>query len=362
MNAGGTERVLSTLARAWANQGFDVILATMFSMDGGVDFYPLPPAIRRVRIADLLGIKSRSFISQVGRFVLLRRVIQTERPDCVIAFLDQIAVISLLATLGFSIPIIGSERANPLLQPLPQPWWFLRKLAYPRAKGIVIQTPQVKSVLQRIVSKARLTVIPNPIPPEIEYFHSNARQSGLRLRILSMGRFGAEKNFGLLIDAFSHLATSFTKWDLWIWGEGELRPQLEKQVATLGLSDRVFLPGKTSEPWLEMEKADIVALTSEFEGFPNVLLEAMALGKPCVASDCAFGPREITGNGEDAVLFPPGDLQKLVAGLGKLMGDRVERERLGKKALNVWKKYSLEAVLNQWDRLFQKVIPGWSLS
>src|SRR5690606_2940558 len=140
--------------------------------------------------------------------------------------------------------------------------------------------------------------------------------------------------------------------DLWIWGEGELRDELERQVRDAGLNGRVFLPGRTDSPWAEMAGSEMLVLASAYEGFPNVMLEAMALGLPCVAYDCPSGPRELSQDGRAAVLVPLDDRERLAAEIERLLGDPEERRRLGAlAATSVRERYRLAAVLEQWDRL-----------
>lgn len=106
---------------------------------------------------------------------------------------------------------------------------------------------------------------------------------------MAMGRLVPDKQFGLLIDLFAELAPAHPDWDLWIWGEGPQRQALEARVAQLGLRQRIRLPGRTSEPWEALSQSSAFVLSSAVEGFPNVLLEAMAKGLPCAAFDCPAG-------------------------------------------------------------------------
>src|SRR5690606_16272064 len=138
------------------------------------------------------------------------------------------------------------------------------------------------------------------------------------------------KQFDVLIEVFALLAPQFPDWDLVIWGEGPVRDLLLKQISALNMEERIALPGRTPQPWDELAKAEAFALTSSVEGFPNVLLEAMALGLPCIAFDCPSGPAEMTRNGQDALLVPLGDVAGLCKGLEQLMQDDELRKKLGK--------------------------------
>jgi glycosyltransferase involved in cell wall biosynthesis len=131
-----------------------------------------------------------------------------------------------------------------------------------------------------------------------------------------------------------------------------LRGALTQQIEAAGMSSRIALPGRTETPWQELAQAHAFALTSRVEGFPNVLLEAMALGLPCLAVDCPSGPREMTRNGEDGMLVPLGDQAALTRGLDHLLGDSVLRRSLADRAaVSVRKRYSLSSVLMAWDDL-----------
>ena len=172
---------------------------------------------------------------------------------------------------------------------------------------------------------------------------------------MAIGRLGREKGFDLLIDAFSRVARHYPAWELWVWGEGKERRNLETQITSLGLEGRVFLPGSTDTPWEEMERSEIVVVPSRYEGMPNAMLEAMALARPVVASDCASGPREISNDGTCAVLVPPEDVAALASALDRVMGDEGERQRIGRLALSVRERYSMERMLALWEELFMHI-------
>jgi glycosyltransferase involved in cell wall biosynthesis len=180
-----------------------------------------------------------------------------------------------------------------------------------------------------------------------------------RRRIIGVGRLTEQKQFDHLIEAFAKVARRDPNLDLWIWGEGPLRNALRKQAMDAGLSERVFLPGKTGEPWAEMARAELLVMTSAYEGFPNALLEAMALGVPCISYDCPSGPREITDDGRLAVLVPLGDRDALVRAISSSLERPAERRASAQAAAKVVReRFSLPAVLRKWDTLFESVRRG----
>jgi glycosyltransferase involved in cell wall biosynthesis len=160
----------------------------------------------------------------------------------------------------------------------------------------------------------------------------------------------------VLIDAFAAIAHRYPDWDLQIWGDGPLRPELEKRVRLQGLTGRVKLPGRTDRLCDELRQGDIFVLSSDFEGFPNVMLEAMAIGLPCIAADCRSGPRELAANGKLAMLVPPGRPVALASAIEQFIVDPDLRQEFGTRAAaSVRQVYALSAILSQWDSLIASV-------
>jgi glycosyltransferase involved in cell wall biosynthesis len=145
------------------------------------------------------------------------------------------------------------------------------------------------------------------------------------------------------------------EWSLVIAGDGPMLSQLKKQVEDLGLSDRVSLPGVLLNPRELLKDADIFVLTSEFEGFPNTLTEAMANGVPVISFNCRSGPSEIIRDGIDGVLVPPGDVPALARAIDEMMNDESMRVLMGKNALSISDRYSVKKILSKWDDVFERV-------
>lgn len=359
MHAGGAERVAATLASAWSQRGDDVTLVPSYTKKGSL-FYRLDSGVNLVWLADRMGWLGKTRLASVVKWFAMRRLIKNSRPDIVISFLTNVNVMVLLAARGLDVPTIVCERTNPAVSSSAgKALVWLRRHTYPWASLVTVQAQDsVASFQQMVPAIRRMAVIPNPLPPELaEPIKARpVREAGRRRRLVAMGRLMPVKRFEALIKAFGTLAPDFTEWDLYIWGEGPLRADLVSAVQLAGLESRVFLPGRTDTPWDELSMADVFVLASEVEGFPNVLLEAMALGVACVAVDCPSGPREISRNGEDALLVPLYDDQALAAAMAQLMADPILRDVLGKHAaLSVRDRYALPEVLHQWDGLIASV-------
>ncbi|CAM4173154.1 glycosyltransferase family 4 protein [Bordetella muralis] len=361
MHAGGAERVAATLVNAWTDRGDTVTLVPTYSSKGTC-FYPVSDAVNLIWLADRVGTRSGGPLTAWRRLRALRELIREQAPDVVVSFLTNVNVAAILATkvLGKSdIPLIVCERTNPVAElSTGRVWRIARRWLYPRADMVTVQADDTVAPFARDVPGIKqLKVIPNPLPPELlDAPLVDTQAVTPRKQLLAMGRLAPAKRFDLLIDVFADLADEFSDWDLSIWGEGADRDDLQARIDAAGLQHRVQLRGRTDAPWDALSQGQAFVLSSAVEGFPNVLLESMALGLPCVTFDCPSGPREMTRDGQDAVLVPAGDRDKLREGLRRVLSDPALRQELGKRAAeSVRNRYALPAVLAQWDALFDSV-------
>jgi len=228
---------------------------------------------------------------------------------------------------------------------------------YPRASAVTVLTDNVVTPFRAMVPRvAHIAVMPNPLPDELFQQPRAAPDPTARRRLISVGRLHPQKNYGLLIDTFASLANEFPQWDLWIWGDGQERVQLEAQIAQRSMAGRIVLAGVTPSVWVEMARSDAFVMSSRFEGFGLALAESMALGVPAVAFDCPSGPRQLTRDGNDALLVAPGDAQAMADALRRLLADESLRAELGRKgAISMRERYSVHAVMRIWDDLFARV-------
>jgi GalNAc-alpha-(1->4)-GalNAc-alpha-(1->3)-diNAcBac-PP-undecaprenol alpha-1,4-N-acetyl-D-galactosaminyltransferase len=298
LGSGGAERVATTLCNAWAARGDDVTLISTYS-GGGIPFYDVSAQVELIPLADVARSSGRGLRSYARRLLTLRRLIVQRRPEVVVSFLPNVNVAAILSTAFTAIPLIVCERNDPSTRSALDVWEIACKLTYRFADMLTVQTEAVAAKAGKIYPGVRrLRVIPNPLPDGVTV--QDAVFTGPRRTLLSLGRLARQKQVNKLIAAFSELAPRFPEWDLHIYGDGPLRPALLSQIERSRMQNRVFLRGKTTEPWKVMADADAFAMTSKHEGFPNALLEAMGTGLACIATDCPSGPREITCNGSDA--------------------------------------------------------------
>jgi glycosyltransferase involved in cell wall biosynthesis len=347
LQCGGAERVSVTLCNHWAERGWDVTLATFD--DGGVTpFFPLAAGVRHVPLGlnrSPAGVV-RSLIDNLPRVRKLRRFVARERPDRILSFIDETNVLVLLAARGTGIPVVVSVRTDPARHELPRPWRILRRLTYPWARAIVLQTEQAAAYFPASWA-ARIAVVPNPV----HKVAAPGSHDGGKHRIVAVGRLGKEKGFDLLIRAFAGVAREHPGWELTILGEGPERGALAGEIERSGIAGRVDLPGRTADAEGVLRRSDLFVLSSRYEGFPNALCEAMACGLPVVAFDCRSGPATIVRDGLDGVLVPAEDVGALSAAMARLMADPSARRRMGAAAVEVSDRFAVERIAALWERI-----------
>ncbi len=349
LSSGGAERVLTSMANYWAGVGHEVTLLTLAS-PSQQPFYPLDPGVKLKQ----LGLVTQSSnplaaaAANIRRVFHLRKAIKNTRPDTVISFMDTTNVLTLLACRPLDVPVIASERIDPAQYCPGRIWAMLRCWTYSQAATIVIQTKGVKDRLPPRQQKLA-QVIPNPVqipdavqPPIVETS---------RPLLLAVGRLTKQKGFDILLKAFALIADKHPDWTLAVFGDGQERAALTTQRNNLGLNTRVLLPGTTPDMFAQYRAADAFVLCSRFEGFPNVLLEAMACGLPCVAFDCPSGPGEIVEHGKNGLLAEPNNVDALAKNIDTLMSNNKQRSMLGQEAKKVLDHYALPSVMARWNSL-----------
>lgn len=286
---GGAERVMATLLR-YSGDRRDRYAMSLALLDEEPSAY-VPPDWMPVHRLD-----SGSSLARSAR--RLRALVRETRPGLVLSFLTRGNLAACLATAGTGIPFVISERVNTSAH-LPRSLSgrvsrLLVRLTYPRARRVIAVSEGVADDLAQIfgVTRARIRVLANPI--DGNFIRARAGESSTMsvpgAYIVAMGRLVPNKNFALLIDAFADAAVPGR---LIILGEGPERDALERQIAARDLGDRVLLPGFLENPFPLIAGADCYILPSNAEGFPNGLVEAMALGLPVLSTDCPSGPSEI---------------------------------------------------------------------
>ena len=353
LTLGGAQRSLVAMANYWAERGVRVQIIVLQNTPPTPNL-KLNPRIS-VRTINSGGPLIQKIISLPKTILQLRAALSAER-STVFAFLDEIAVLCLISTIGKKSTIFPCERTFPG-EGFSKPWdifgsfqrimFRLRSLLYLRAAGIVVQTDRAKAWFPAAL-QPKITVIPNACWQEPEMPLSTTLP---KPTILGLGRLSYEKGFDILIDAFSLVSAKYPDWQLAIFGTGPEAARLIKKVAAYGLGDRVRFYGATASPRAALTSADIFVLPSRFEGFPVALTEALQGGCPIIASDCFSGPREILEGGTYGLLVPPNDPQAMATAIAALITDPEKGQNLRALAKRRAQDFQPDAVMALWGRL-----------
>jgi glycosyltransferase involved in cell wall biosynthesis len=227
---------------------------------------------------------------------------------------------------------------------------------YPQLDALVALTEQDVEEYDRLLDGGlRLASIPNTVRPlggpEVDPSTKVAVAAG------RLGRLG-QKGFDLLLAAWAQVAERHPDWRLVIHGEGELRPELESMTRELGLAGGVELPGAATDMGRAMAEGSVFVLSSRFEGFPLILLEAMSKGLACASFDCPTGPAEIIDHGGNGLIVPAEDVGALSRAIVELIEDERLRARLGSVARETAAEYEMAAIGPRWDQLLESLEPA----
>lgn len=349
LGAGGAERVTAWLAEHLLGAGARVTIVA-FDRPGEPVYHAFSDRLRFVRLG-IAAKRGRGIVPPVlRRIAALRRAVADGRPELIVSLLTKINAVTLCATLGMSVPVVACERNNPARQPAHWLWKAVLRRAYRRAAAIVCQTRASVACIPPD-SRARVVVIPNPV------LAAEAAADRERPRtIAGVGRLEAQKGFDLLIDAFAAVAGRHPGWRLDIWGSGPDEAALRARAKALGIAERVAFRGLSDRPGGWIAETGLFVLASRYEGFPNVLGEAMAAGLPVIATDCDFGPRELVDDGVDGLLVANEDSAALACALDRLLGDDALRRRLAAQAPRVAATFAPPRIAGEWDRLLAGLV------
>lgn len=342
LGSGGAERVVSTLATELAQRGYQTGVLMIANDHRN---YPLSDKVELICLNCEQRHKGMNTLQRtVGRIRDIRAAIRKSGADVVISFMSDTNIDVCFAARGLKIPVIVSERNDPAVDPASRAKQLMRKVAYCRADGFVFQTPDAQAYFNRRIQK-KSCIILNPLTSLIPEPYEGQREK----RIVAVGRLNKQKNFPLLLQAFSELVKTQPEYILEIYGEGTLEDQIRNNIREKGLEEKVILKGFCKNVHEQICSAAFFVMTSDFEGMPNALIEAMALGLPCISTDCPCGgPKMLIRPGENGLLFPVKDEKALLNAMCRMAADPEAAAAMGEKACAIKEKVHLDAVVDQW--------------
>ena len=306
LGGGGAERVVSVWASQLAERGYDV---AVFTYAKGSGEYVIGSKVKRLTLAD--NIQDYLAMSYVKRYRLMRKTVKDFAPDIVISFLTNMQVWMAATTVGLKLKRIDTVRISPWHTGNSKAVNAMWKLCFKTSDMTMLQSEDQKTFFGKRVQK-KCVVIPNPLNEDYEK-SGKSSYSDRATKFVAAGRLCEQKNFHMLIRAFAKAHEKCDGITLNIFGKGDdsYVKKLQALIEELNATEYITLCGRTNDMHGELMKHDAFIMSSDYEGMPNALAEAMATGLVCISTDCRTGPRDLIKDGETGFLIPVGDVDAM---------------------------------------------------
>jgi len=354
LNAGGSERVVTALANELIKH-YNVKIITLEQCNS---FYELNSNI------DLLSCnfniaKKRNKIGAIKDHLTIVKKISTivkkESIDLIIGFTTSINVFTILAAKLNNIPVIISERNNPIADSPNTYWRALRNISYKYANYLVVQTSPNKEFFTKIVASKKIVIIKNPVATAVTSKRILAQKNTENKIILTVGRLDANKSQDLLLKAFSNISNQ-NDWQVQLVGDGHKMKEYKTIAKDLKIDDRTFFEGNVSNIHDYYNNASIFVFTSKSEGYPNALAEALYFGVPSISTNCPHGPADLIEHNTNGILIEVDNQQMLETQLQKLMTDEQTRFKLSENSKTASKKLEIGLITSSWVKYLDELL------
>lgn len=353
LEQGGAERVVSNLANQFCKEDYQVLIATEWY---GENEFQIDERIRRVHVGLKPGDEKKSRVRQfLLRVKYLRRFMKEEKPDILIAFAQRANYRALMASFGTKVPVLISIRTDPVGHYDARSDKIQIPLLFPRAAGCVFQTEGQREFFAPYLQE-NSRIILNPVN---EKYIGVPKPEKRKKEVVQSGRLVDFKNQPMLLRAFIEVHKKHPDYILKIYGGDSFdgtKEILENIIRENHAEEYIKLMGASDSLEKDMADGAVYAFSSDWEGMPNALLEAMALGLPIVATDCPCGgPRTVMKDGVNGLLIPIMDQKALENGIHRLIENPEYAERLGEKAREISRIANPKAVFEQWRDYMEEI-------
>lgn len=334
LHGGGAERVIATLANYMAGRDDNV---TILMTAGDEVVYRLEENARLISIGQVSGGNP---LVQLKRLAAMRQYFKAHRQSHIVSFSTTINLFTIIASLGMGMDVIVSERNDP--NRFHHKW--LRNMIYEMGDRFVFQTEEAAKCFSKAIRK-RSSVIPNPIRTGLPKVYTGEREK----KIAAVGRLEPQKNHRLLLEAFAGFHERFPEYTLHIYGKGKLEQELRAYATELHIESHVVWEGFREDILERIRSYSMYVLSSDYEGISNSLMEAMALGLPCISTDCPIGGSALCiQDGENGRLTPIGDARALQEAMESIAQDSDRAETIGQRAAEIRERFSEEKICERW--------------
>lgn len=350
IHQGGAARVMVNLANKFAEQGYPVFLVTSFNE---TNEYSLNDNVTRIFLEEKN--TNQSFIKKnLTRTYKLRQICKKEKPDIIISFLPEPNFRAIIASMFLGIRTLISVRNDPNREYRSRINKIMARLLYPLASGCVFQTEDARAWFSKRIQK-KSKIILNHV--DEKFFKINFE--GKRENIVTVGRLEPQKNHKLLIESFARIADKFPVDKLMIYGDGSQRQYLEQLAKKLGLDERIMFNGATLDIQDRIKNAKLFVLSSDFEGLPNALMEAMTLGLPVISTNCPCGgPKMLIDHNNNGLVVNMDNVGEMATAMERVLGNASFAESLSLNARSASKNFEPNKVFKIWESYVGEIISG----
>ena len=328
-----------------ADAGHDVIVCSFLSRPC---VQPLSESIRLIYMPEY----KKKVIKRAQQIGFVKRLMKKEKPDVAVSFLCFPNFISIVAGKLAGVPVIVSERGDPyqLTSKVMRAIYSI----YRYARGAVFQTDMAKQYFHPSIQK-RSTVIANPVELKDENLFTDYEKA--EKSIAYSARFEVvQKRQDIMLEAFKLVHEKHPDYILKFFGDGPDEDKMKKYAEELGISSIVSFCGKSSKVLEDISVSEMFVLSSDYEGIPNSLLEAMSIGLPCVSTDCSpGGAKMLINDGENGILVPRSDAKALSEAICRMIEDRDGAIRMGKAATEVRERFKMGVIMNAWEKYITEI-------
>lgn len=341
---GGAERVISLLSRELSDQNNSVEIVIFKDTPA---FYSIDPRVK------ITSVEKTTKSKNLFKNILWLRKHFNNSCDFIISFLAPFNMIAIVASLGLKKPIIVADRNDPRMVPQNFIIRKARDFLYRYADCVVVQTYNNKEYFSNKIKK-KTVVIYNPA--DVGAYKGIALNTDKNNnKIVSVGRLIEQKNQVLLIRAFNEIHKKYPLCILYIYGEGEERRKLEQLILKHKLNNCVFLPGTVSDLFEQEKDASMFILTSNYEGMPNALIEAMCIGLPVISTKVS-GATDLIKNGKNGILIDINNETQLIEAISKIYENKSYADNLASNAVKLNDKLELSKIGDKWLKVINRFI------
>lgn len=353
-NVGGIGRCTSVILNALAEKGQNEYYSLQFIDKQNCQVYKLN---ERIKTFSLFSESTTMFKALVSKHLIkrIKNFIKANKIDIIVACGDLFFLPTVIAARQAKIKSVCWEHTNPKVTTDYKFQKYCRKFSIKRSSCNVVITSKALEFYET-VKRDKTWLIYNPVDDAL--FKSETNYQPTTKKIVSVGRLCYAKNYELAIEIAQQVLSKYKDWSWEICGDGPDFQKLQDKIASTTVADRIILRGNVPDMYDRYGYYSFIVMTSRFEGFPMVLLEAAAKALPMVSFDIETGPSEIIDNGHNGYLIEKDNLRQMVDKISNLIENEEDRENFSRQAYITSKKFTASEMIKHWERLFEELLYG----